>query len=52
MVREKGQLKEVINICEAMTIENMTVKDMVNAYQMTYDLAEREDKVNNDCRGN
>lgn len=44
MVKGQGQLKEVLDICEAMKIENLTVKDMVNAYQLSHDLAEMEDR--------
>ena len=44
MVKGKGELKGLLDICEAMKIENMTVKDMVSAYQMHGDLAEMEDR--------
>ena len=44
MVKGQGQLKEVLDICEAMKIESMTVKDMVNAYHMSGELAEMEDR--------
>jgi hypothetical protein len=44
MVKERGQLKELLDICEAMKIERFTVKDMVNASQMSGDLAEMEDR--------
>ena len=45
MVKGQGQLKELLDICEAMKMENMTAKDMVNAYQMHGDLAEMEDRL-------
>jgi hypothetical protein len=44
LVKGQGQLKELLDICEAMKIDNLTVKDMVNAYQLSHDLAEMEDR--------
>ena len=44
LVKGQGQLKEVLDICEAMKIEKLTVTDMVNAYHLADDLAEMEDR--------